>query len=66
MPWAIVVLELAGDRIAGWNSFLDTEALFPHFGLAMRLEQGLISFSFTVVKLVSQFIYKIINTVFLN
>ena len=47
VPWAIVVLELAGDRIAGWNSFLDTEALFPHFGLAMRLEQGLISFSFS-------------------
>ncbi len=37
VPWAIVVLELSGDRIAGWNSFLDTETLFPHFGLPMRL-----------------------------
>jgi hypothetical protein len=32
-PWALVVLELDGDRIAGWNSFLDTETLFPLFGL---------------------------------
>jgi RNA polymerase sigma-70 factor, ECF subfamily len=31
--WAIIVLELAGDRITGWNSFLDTETLFPLFGL---------------------------------
>ena len=37
VPWAIVVLELSGDRIAGWNSFLDTAALFPHFGMPMRL-----------------------------
>jgi RNA polymerase sigma-70 factor, ECF subfamily len=36
-PWALVVLELAGDRIAGWNSFLDTETLFPRFGLPPRL-----------------------------
>jgi RNA polymerase sigma-70 factor, ECF subfamily len=32
-PWALIVLELAGDRIAGWNSFLDTEHLFPLFEL---------------------------------
>ena len=32
-PWALVVLELSGARIAGWNSFLDTERLFPLFGL---------------------------------
>jgi RNA polymerase sigma-70 factor (ECF subfamily) len=31
--WALIVLELEGDRIAGWNSFLDTETLFPLFGL---------------------------------
>jgi len=31
--WALVVLELDGDRIARWNSFLDTETLFPRFGL---------------------------------
>src|SRR5262249_6751996 len=29
--WALIVLELAGDRIASWNSFLDTEHLFPLF-----------------------------------
>jgi RNA polymerase sigma-70 factor (ECF subfamily) len=32
-PWALVVLELDGDRIARWNSFLDTATLFPRFGL---------------------------------
>jgi len=32
-PWAVVVLELSGDQIAGWTSFLDTETLFPRFGL---------------------------------
>jgi RNA polymerase sigma-70 factor (ECF subfamily) len=35
--WAIVVLELAGDRIAGWNSFSDTQTLFPRFGLPLEL-----------------------------
>jgi RNA polymerase sigma-70 factor (ECF subfamily) len=37
LPWALIVLELAGDRIAEWNSFLDTENLFPRFGLPMEL-----------------------------
>jgi RNA polymerase sigma-70 factor (ECF subfamily) len=37
MPWALVVLELDGERIAGWNSFLDTERLFPLFDLPDRL-----------------------------
>jgi len=32
-PWALIVLEVAGDRIAGWNTFLDTEKFFPLFGL---------------------------------
>ena len=36
--WALIVLELAGDRIARWNSFLDTETLFPLFGLPQRME----------------------------
>lgn len=36
-PWAITVLELEGERIAGWNSFLDTETLFPLFGLPASL-----------------------------
>lgn len=37
-PWAIVVLEIAGERIGGVNTFLDTEALFPRFGLAPSLD----------------------------
>jgi RNA polymerase sigma-70 factor (ECF subfamily) len=36
-PWALIVLELSGDRIAGLNSFLDTETLFPRFDLPMEL-----------------------------
>lgn len=32
-PWALIVLEISGGRIAGWNSFLDVEKLFPIFGL---------------------------------
>ena len=36
-PWALIVLELEGDRIAAWNSFLDTEKLFPLFGLPAHL-----------------------------
>jgi RNA polymerase sigma-70 factor (ECF subfamily) len=32
-PWALIVLELDGDRIASQNSFLDTASLFPRFGL---------------------------------
>jgi RNA polymerase sigma-70 factor (ECF subfamily) len=35
--WALIVLELQGDRIAGWNSFLDTETLFPMFGLPLQI-----------------------------
>jgi len=35
--WALIVLELSGDRIAALNSFLDTEALFPRFGLPSEL-----------------------------
>jgi RNA polymerase sigma-70 factor (ECF subfamily) len=35
--WAVIVLELEGDRIAGWNSFLDTATLFPLFGLPLTL-----------------------------
>ena len=36
-PFALVVLELSGDYIAGWNSFLDTETLFPKFELPPHL-----------------------------
>jgi RNA polymerase sigma-70 factor, ECF subfamily len=35
--WAIIVLEMNGDRISAWNAFLDTEKLFPLFGLPMIL-----------------------------
>jgi RNA polymerase sigma-70 factor, ECF subfamily len=35
--WALAVLELSGGRIAGWNSFLDVEQLFPLFGLPLEL-----------------------------
>jgi RNA polymerase sigma-70 factor, ECF subfamily len=36
-PWALVVLELSGERISALNFFLDTEALFPRFGLPAEL-----------------------------
>ncbi len=35
--WAIITLELTGDRVAKMTSFLDTEALFPRFGLPQEL-----------------------------
>lgn len=35
--WALIVLELSGDRIAAMNMFLDTQALFPLFGLPPEL-----------------------------
>jgi len=34
--WALIVLELDEQRITGWNSFLDTETLFPMFGLPLH------------------------------
>ncbi|MGR3936050.1 MULTISPECIES: sigma-70 family RNA polymerase sigma factor [Streptomyces] len=37
-PWALQVLEISAGRITGLNSFLDTERLFPLFGLPARLE----------------------------
>jgi RNA polymerase sigma-70 factor (ECF subfamily) len=35
--WAVIVLELSGDRIRGVNTFLDTDRLFPRFGLPIVL-----------------------------
>ncbi len=32
-PWGLIVLELSEDGILSWNSFLDTDMLFPRFGL---------------------------------
>jgi RNA polymerase sigma-70 factor (ECF subfamily) len=37
-PWSLQVLELANGRIVGFTMFLDTERLFPLFGLSLRLE----------------------------
>ena len=36
-PWALIVLEISGGRIAAVNNFLDTAHLFPLFGLPARL-----------------------------
>jgi RNA polymerase sigma-70 factor (ECF subfamily) len=37
-PWALQVLELKGDKLVELTFFLDTERLFPLFGLPPRLE----------------------------
>lgn len=37
-PWAIQVLEVAGGRVTGMCSFLDTETLFPIFDLPAHLD----------------------------
>ncbi|HZH03873.1 MAG TPA: sigma-70 family RNA polymerase sigma factor [Myxococcaceae bacterium] len=36
-PWALLVLDLSGDSISNWISFLDTQELFPRFGLPLSL-----------------------------
>jgi RNA polymerase sigma-70 factor (ECF subfamily) len=35
--WALIVLELAGDQIAGVNSFLGVDSLFPRCGFPLQL-----------------------------
>jgi RNA polymerase sigma-70 factor (ECF subfamily) len=37
-PWALQVLEISDGRIAELTFFLNTEAIFPLFGLPLRLE----------------------------
>jgi RNA polymerase sigma-70 factor, ECF subfamily len=37
-PWALQVLELEAGRIVEFTFFLDTAALFPLFGLPLRLD----------------------------
>ena len=37
-PWALQVLEIAGGRIVELTFFLDTDTLFPLFGLPARLD----------------------------
>jgi RNA polymerase sigma-70 factor, ECF subfamily len=39
-PWALQVLDLSGGRIVGLHFFLDTQRLFPRFGLPDRLPRG--------------------------
>ena len=36
-PWALIVLEPAGDRFASMTYFLDTATLFPRFGLPAEI-----------------------------
>ena len=38
-PWALQVLEIEDGRIAEFTFFLDTDTLFPLFGLPPRLEE---------------------------
>ena len=38
-PWALQVVEVSGDRIAGVTFFLDTTRLFPLFGLPPQLQR---------------------------
>jgi RNA polymerase sigma-70 factor (ECF subfamily) len=35
--WAIMMIEISGDRISGIHSFLDVDRLFPAFGLPLEL-----------------------------
>jgi len=37
-PWALLLLEVGGNRLVSWNSFLDTATLFPLFDLPLRLD----------------------------
>ena len=37
-PWSLQVLEISNGRIAGISFFLDTQRLFPLFGLPPRLD----------------------------
>ncbi len=37
VAWALGVLDITGDRIAAWTSFLEVETVFPQFGLPLEL-----------------------------
>jgi RNA polymerase sigma-70 factor (ECF subfamily) len=37
-PWALQVLELSGDRVGQFTFFLETETLFPLWGLPPHLD----------------------------
>jgi RNA polymerase sigma-70 factor (ECF subfamily) len=36
-PWSLIVLDVTGERISGMTYFLDTQTLFPRFGLPPAL-----------------------------
>jgi RNA polymerase sigma-70 factor (ECF subfamily) len=36
VPFALVLIEIQGERISGITFYLDTQTLFPRFGLPMR------------------------------
>ena len=36
-PWALLMLEIEGDRIRSMTSYLDVQTLFPRFGMPMQL-----------------------------
>jgi RNA polymerase sigma-70 factor (ECF subfamily) len=36
-PWALLMLEIDGDRISSMTSYVDVETLFPRFGVPMQL-----------------------------
>ncbi|WP_431937392.1 sigma-70 family RNA polymerase sigma factor [Micromonospora sp. RP3T] len=40
VPWSLIVVGLSGGRITSLNHFLDTDRLFPLFGLPDRLDEG--------------------------
>ena len=37
-PWSLQVLDIAGGRVVGFHNFLDTDRLFPAFGLPKHLD----------------------------
>ncbi len=39
-PFAIVLLELSGEKISSLTYFLDTQTLFPRFGLPPRWSES--------------------------
>jgi RNA polymerase sigma-70 factor (ECF subfamily) len=39
-PFALVLLELQGEKISSITSYLDTQTLFPRFGLPMRRSES--------------------------
>ena len=36
-PWGLQVLEVSGDRITGFHCFLDSQHIFPTFGVPLHL-----------------------------